>query len=89
MKLLSRNEGKKEIEKKNEAESKKAKAAIAKESWLLEREQAMKEAEIEDLNAGRIRLADLEDSDDNFGGRKNKKKGKISKKNKGDLLNKL
>ena len=49
----------------------------------------MKEAEIEDLNAGRIRLADLEDSDDNFGGRKNKKKGKISKKNKGDLLNKL
>jgi len=49
----------------------------------IERENAMREAEEQDLDAGRIRLADLDNSDDDYGqekGKKGKKKGKRGKK---------
>jgi len=71
----------KEMTKKREAEARKAQNTIARESWILERQKLIKETEIEDMNAGRIRLADLEDSDDDYGIRKGKK-GKRGKKEK-------
>ncbi len=77
----------KEAKRKEEAAKKKEAAAIARETWLLEREEAMREAEEQDLDAGRIRLADLDDSDDDYDygrgkGKKGKKKGKRGKKGK-------
>mmetsp|Transcript_24777 Transcript_24777/g.30465 ORF Transcript_24777/g.30465 Transcript_24777/m.30465 type:complete len:480 (-) Transcript_24777:1048-2487(-) len=73
-----------EIMKKEEQKRKKSEAAALRESWLREREQEMREAEVDDLNAGRIRLADLSDSDDEYYRRRGKsKKGK--KKNKRNI----
>lgn len=67
---------------KEEAARKKEEAAAAREAWLEEREMTMKETELEDLNAGRIRLADLDDSDDDdlYGGRRGRKSKKGRKK---------
>ena len=67
------------------AEKKKKEAHAAREAWRMESEEAVAQVEAEDLNAGRIRLADLSDHDDYFyqcgkkgrGKKKgNKKKGK-------------
>jgi len=74
--LAEKEKWDREVLRKEEAIVKKVKAAAAKEVWLLEREEAMNEAEMEDLNAGRIRLADLEDSDDDYRDRKGKRRGK-------------
>ena len=80
-----------ESEKKNKeqtlkeaAAKRKVEAAAARETWLEEREKEMLETEQQDLNAGRIRLADLDDSDDEFYTRKGKrgKKGRKGKKGK-------
>lgn len=68
--------------KKEEEKRKKLEAVAARENWRLEREKELREAEMEDLDAGRIRLADLSDSDDDYyrGGRKKGKKGKKNKR---------
>jgi len=66
-------------EVKQLAAQKKADAAAAREAWKIEQEKLMAEYEAEDLNAGRIRLADLDDDYD-YGGKKNKKRGKKGKK---------
>jgi DnaJ family protein A protein 5 len=65
-----------------DAARKKEEAAAAREAWLEERETTMKETEMEDLNAGRIRLADLDDSDDEelYGARRGRKAKKGRKK---------
>lgn len=70
-----------EERKKEEAIKKKKAAAAAREEWKRQREEAMREMEDEDLNAGRIRLADLDDdSDDSWYGHSNRKgKGKKGK----------
>jgi DnaJ family protein A protein 5 len=72
----------KEKLKKEEDVRKKIEAAAARETWRLEREKELQEAEMADLDAGRIRLADLSDSDDDYyrGGRKKGKKGKKNRK---------
>jgi DnaJ family protein A protein 5 len=74
----------KELRKKEEATKKKQAAAIAREEWKLQREADMREMEDEDLHAGRVRLADLDDdSDDSWYGHSNRKgKGKKKKGNK-------
>eukprot|EP01083_Nonionella_stella_P127414 385970_1 len=56
----------KEKLKKEEDARKKIEAAAARETWRLEREKELQEAEMADLDAGRIRLADLSDSDDDY-----------------------
>ena len=78
-----REKNARETEMKKEAQRRKADAAIAKKAWQAERERALREAEIEDMNAGRIRLADLDDSDDDYYGGRRGKKGKRGKKKKG------
>mmetsp|Transcript_24201 Transcript_24201/g.36052 ORF Transcript_24201/g.36052 Transcript_24201/m.36052 type:complete len:437 (-) Transcript_24201:1035-2345(-) len=72
----------KEQMRKEEEQRKKIEAAAARESWKLQREKELRETEMNDLDAGRIRLADLSDSDDDYyrGGRKKGKKGKRSKR---------
>ncbi len=72
----------KEQMRKEEEQRKKIEAAAARESWKAQREKELREAEINDLDAGRIRLADLSDSDDDYyrGGRKKGKKGKRNKR---------
>ena len=62
--------------KKKEAEKKKKDFLAAKEEFRLEAVFAMAEQEAVDLNAGRIRLADLDDDDYDYGGKRGKKKGK-------------
>jgi DnaJ family protein A protein 5 len=62
------------------AQEKKVAIQEAKEAWRMQSEKDNAAVEEEDLNAGRIRLADLEDHDDYFysnrGKGKKKKKGK-------------
>jgi len=71
-----------EKERKEKTARRREETTAAREAWLQEREAEMREAEKEDINAGRVRLADLDDSDDDYygGGRKGrkgrKKKGK-------------
>lgn len=72
---------KKEVTVKESTARRKVDAAAAREAWLEEREIEMLETEEQDLNAGRIRLADLDDSDDEFYSRKGKK-GKKGRKGK-------
>lgn len=71
---------------KEAAVQRKVDAAAAREAWFEEREAEILETEKKDLNAGRVRLADLNDSDDDYygGGRKGKKgkKGRKGKKGK-------
>lgn len=77
----------KEQLRKEEDRQKKLQAAAAREAWKLDREREMQEAEMSDLDAGRIRLADLNDSDDDFYGYGKKgKKGKRGKKNKRRII---
>ena len=75
--------------KKAEIERRKLETIAAKEAWAEENERVMKQYEMDDLNAGRIRLADLDDSDDDErrGGKsKKKKKGRDRKKKNSPLL---
>lgn len=69
-----------EKERKEEALRKKAEAAIAREAWLAEREKELREQESCDMNAGRVRLADLDDSDDEYYFKKKGRKGKKIKR---------
>jgi len=71
-----------ENRKKAEIQRKKVETIAAKEAWAEEREKVMKQYELDDLNAGRIRLADLDDSDedDRRRGKSKKKKGRDKKK---------
>ena len=65
---------------KQQAVKKKQEKAAAKEAWLEKRQEQLRQLEMEDVNAGRVRLADLDDSDDDFYGGKRKKKGRKGKK---------
>lgn len=71
---------KKDIEE--DAKRKKEETKIAREAWRREREEEMMAEEANDLDAGRIRLADLNDSDDDYygGGKRGKRKGKRGKR---------
>lgn len=69
-----------EKERKEEALRKKADAAIAREAWLAEREKELREQESSDVNAGRVRLADLDDSDEEYYYKKKGRKGKKMKR---------
>jgi DnaJ homolog subfamily A member 5 len=71
------------------AQQKKEEIMLAREKWRIENEKEMARMEAQDLDAGRIRLADLNDDDDDddddaneYGG---KKKKKNSKKKKGKM----
>eukprot|EP00581_Thalassiosira_minuscula_P008615 CAMPEP_0183705796 /NCGR_PEP_ID=MMETSP0737-20130205/2802_1 /TAXON_ID=385413 /ORGANISM="Thalassiosira miniscula, Strain CCMP1093" /LENGTH=499 /DNA_ID=CAMNT_0025933047 /DNA_START=79 /DNA_END=1578 /DNA_ORIENTATION=+ len=80
-----REQAMKEVERKKEAVQRKKDIAAAKEEWRVEAERAMAEQEAADLDAGRVRLADL-DSDDDYdygGGGKRGRKKKGKKKGKG------
>ena len=81
LKRAAEEKKRKEEIRKEEERRKKMEAAAAREAWKMEREQELKDAENADLDAGRIRLADLSDSDDDNYGR-GRKKGKRGKKNK-------
>lgn len=64
------------------AQEKKVAIQEAKEAWRMQSEKDNAAMEAEDLNAGRIRLADLEDHDDYFYSHRGKgKKKKRGKKN--------
>ena len=81
-----RDQAKKEAKDKKDAEERKKKREIAKQEWRIQQEIAMAEQEATDLDAGRIRLADLDSDDDyDYGGGKGKgrkkKKGKRRGKN--------
>ena len=81
-----REQTKKEAKDKQDAEERKKKREIAKQEWRIQQEIAMAEQEATDLDAGRIRLADLDSDDDyDYGGGKGKgrkkKKGKRRGKN--------
>lgn len=65
-----------------EIERKRVETMAAKEAWVEEKEKAMKQYELDDLNAGRIRLADLDDSEEEEGEDGRNKKGKKSKRKK-------
>jgi DnaJ family protein A protein 5 len=71
-----------EMRRKAEIERKRVEAVSAREAWAEEKEIMMKQYELDDLNAGRIRLADLDDSEDNDrrGGRSKNKKGRDRRK---------
>jgi DnaJ family protein A protein 5 len=71
----------KEEKRKKDAIQKKLDRASAKEAWMEERQKELDKLEQNDMNFGRVRLADLDDSDDEFYG-KGKKKGKKGKKKK-------
>jgi len=74
----------KEAERKKEAVQRKKDIAAAKEEWRAEAERTMAEQETVDLNAGRIRLADLDSDDDyDYGGGKRGRKKKGKKRGKG------
>ncbi|KAL3784300.1 hypothetical protein HJC23_004964 [Cyclotella cryptica] len=77
---------KKEEEKRREAVRRKEEIAVAKEEWMAEAERTIREQEAADLDAGRIRLADLDSDDDDYGGggakRGRKKKGGKRRKGK-------
>lgn len=80
-----RDQAKKEAKNKKDAEEKKKKREIAKQEWRIQQELALAEQEATDLDAGRIRLADLDSDDDyDYGGKgkgRKKKKGKRRGKN--------
>lgn len=74
-----RDQAKREAQEKKDAEERKKTKEIAKQEWKRQQEIDMAEQEASDLNAGRIRLADLDSDDEyDYGG-----KGKGRKKKKG------
>ena len=80
-----RDQAIKEAKDKKEAEERKKNREIAKQEWKIQQELAMAEQEASDLDAGRIRLADLDSDDDyDYGGGKGKgRKKKKGKKKRG------
>jgi len=74
--LAEREKAAKEQAQREEVLRLKAEAAVAREAWLEESQEAMRDAAQEDLDAGRIRLADLDDSEDDYYGSRKGKKGK-------------
>ena len=80
-----RDQARKEANDKKEAEERKKNREIAKQEWRIQQELAMAEQEASDLDAGRIRLADLDSDDDyDYGGGKGKgRKKKKGKKKRG------
>ena len=83
---LLRDQARKEANVKKDAEEKKKNKEIAKQEWRIQQELEMAEQEATDLDAGRIRLADLDSDDEyDYGGGKGKgrkkKKGKRKGKN--------
>ena len=68
-----------EANKVRENERRKKETAAAKKEWREQAQREMAEAEARDTAAGRVRLADLDDSDDDFYGGK-RRKGKKGKK---------
>jgi len=78
----SREQALKEVDRKRDAEQKKKDHSLAKEEWRAESKRMMAEQEAADLNAGRVRLADLSDDEYDYGGGKRgrKKKGRRGKK---------
>mmetsp|Transcript_53502 Transcript_53502/g.160099 ORF Transcript_53502/g.160099 Transcript_53502/m.160099 type:complete len:493 (-) Transcript_53502:78-1556(-) len=84
---MERERSEREAEAKREAERKREDVKKAREAWREESARRMAEAEERDADAGRVRLADLDDDDDFFGGGKKKgkkkKRGKKGKKNRG------
>ena len=79
---MEKQQREKEEQKRIMAENKKAAIQEAKEAWLLQSKQIADELEAEDLNAGRIRLADLDDGDEFYDNKRRGKKKKKGKKNK-------
>lgn len=73
-----------EAKKAEENERKKKEALEKRKEWREQAEREQAEAEADDVAAGRVRLADLDDSDDDFygGGRRKGKKGKKGRKKK-------
>ena len=73
-----------EVKKAEENERKKKEALEKRKEWREQAERQQAEAEAADVAAGRVRLADLDDSDDDFygGGRRKGKKGKKGRKKK-------
>lgn len=74
----------KEVKKAEENERKKKEALEKRKEWREQAERQQAEAEAADVAAGRVRLADLDDSDDDFygGGRRKGKKNKKGRKKK-------
>jgi len=79
-----REKREKEASKVLENDRKKKETVAARKEWREQAEREMAEAEARDTAAGRVRLADLDDSDDEFyGGKRRKgKKGKKGRKKK-------
>jgi len=79
------DQARKEAKDKKDAEERKKNRLIAKQEWRIQQEIALAEQEATDLDAGRIRLADLDSDDDyDYGGKgkgRKKKKGKKRGKN--------
>ncbi|KAL7529223.1 hypothetical protein ACHAWF_002890 [Thalassiosira exigua] len=83
-----REQAQKEVEMRRQAAQRKKDVAAAKQEWRAEAERTMAEQEAADLDAGRIRLADLSDDDYDYGGKRGrKKKGKRKGKGKGQKQN--
>eukprot|EP00571_Detonula_confervacea_P015607 CAMPEP_0172308358 /NCGR_PEP_ID=MMETSP1058-20130122/8975_1 /TAXON_ID=83371 /ORGANISM="Detonula confervacea, Strain CCMP 353" /LENGTH=518 /DNA_ID=CAMNT_0013020751 /DNA_START=40 /DNA_END=1596 /DNA_ORIENTATION=+ len=83
-----REQALKEADRKREALQKKKDHSLAMEEWRAEAERTMAEQEAADLNAGRVRLADLDGDDDyDYGGFGRKKKGRRKGKGKGGRNN--
>lgn len=81
------DQARRDAKEKKDAEERKKNREIAKQEWRVQRELAMAVQEATDLDAGRIRLADLDSDDDyDYGGkvkgRKKKKGGRKGGKNK-------
>lgn len=72
----------KKRQQKLDTERKKQEVAAARKAWREEQETYLAEMEAKDLDAGRIRLADLEDDDYEYSGKKGKRRGKKGKKKK-------
>mmetsp|Transcript_9436 Transcript_9436/g.19621 ORF Transcript_9436/g.19621 Transcript_9436/m.19621 type:complete len:482 (+) Transcript_9436:185-1630(+) len=85
---IQREQEQRQAEKMREAEERKKEVAVAREEWRAEAERNMAEQEAADLDAGRIRLADLDSDDDyDYGGCKRGKKKKGKRKGKGKQKN--
>lgn len=74
----------KEVKRAEENERKKKESMKKRKEWREQAEIEQAEAEAADVAVGRVRLADLDDSDDDFygGGRRKGKKGKRGRKKK-------
>ena len=79
---IEQESAEKEADKKKESERRKAEAMFARKAWKEEAEKAMLEADADNLQYGRFRLADLDDDEIAFFGSKKGRKKKKSKKGK-------